>query len=87
MSFVGARTNVYRANEVRAVLAPLPKLAETYGCVILAVRHITKSKGGGRAIYAGQGSIDFTATERSVLLAGSSAQDTWRTRIAVDVPP
>lgn len=74
MSFVGARTDVYRANEVRAVLAPLAKLAETYGCVILAVRHITKSK-GGRAIYAGQGSIDFTATARSVLLAGSSAQD------------
>jgi hypothetical protein len=74
MSFVGARTDVYRPNEVRAVLAPLAKLAETYGCVILAVRHITKSK-GGRAIYAGQGSIDFTATARSVLLAGSSAQD------------
>jgi putative DNA primase/helicase len=46
---VGARTDVCRANEVRAVLAPLARLAETYGCVILAVRHITKSK-GGRAI-------------------------------------
>jgi putative DNA primase/helicase len=74
MSFVGARTDVYRANEVRAVLAPLAKLADTFRCVVVAVRHITKSK-GGRAIYAGQGSIDFTATARSVLLAGSSAQD------------
>src|SRR5579864_7045566 len=74
MSFVGARTDVYRANEVRAVLAPLAKLADRFRCVVVAVRHITKSK-GGRAIYAGQGSIDFTATARSVLLAGSSAQD------------
>ena len=74
MSFVGARTDVYRPNEVRAVLAPLAKLAEAYGCAILALRHITKSK-GGRAIYAGQGSIDFTAAARSVLLAGSSPQD------------
>ena len=74
MSFVGARVDVYRANEVRAVLAPLAKLGERYGCAILALRHITKSR-SGRAIYAGQGSIDFTATARSVLLAGSSAQD------------
>jgi putative DNA primase/helicase len=74
MSFVGARVDVYRANEVRAVLAPLAKLGERYGCAILALRHITKSR-GGRAIYAGMGSIDFTATARSVLLAGSSAHD------------
>jgi hypothetical protein len=51
-----------------------PKLPDTFRCVVVAVRHITKSK-GGRAIYAGQGSIDYTATARSVLLAGSSAQD------------
>ena len=74
MSFVGARTDVYRPNEVRAVLAPLAKLAEAHGCAILALRHIIKSK-GGKAIYAGQGSIDFTATARSVLLAGSSPHD------------
>jgi hypothetical protein len=74
MSFVGARTDVYRANEVRAVLAPLAKIAEKHECAILALRHITKSK-GSRAIYAGQGSIDFTATARSVLLVGSSAHD------------
>ncbi len=74
MSFVGARTDVYRPNEVRAVLASLAKLADMFRCVIVAVRHITKSK-GGRAIYAGQGSIDLTATARSVLLAGSSAQN------------
>jgi RecA-family ATPase len=49
MSFAGARTDVYRPNEVRALLAPLAKLAETHGCAILALWHIIKSK-GGRAI-------------------------------------
>ncbi len=68
MAYVRSQTDVYRANEVRAVLASLAKLASQHGCAILAVRHINKAK-GNRAIYAGQGSIDFTAAARSVLLA------------------
>jgi putative DNA primase/helicase len=74
MAFVGAGTDIYRANEVRSVLRPLAKMAQAHGCSILAVRHVNKLK-GGRAIYAGQGSIDFTAAARSVLLAGSAAGD------------
>jgi putative DNA primase/helicase len=74
VAYVGARVDIYRANEVRAVLRPLAKMAEDHDCAILAVRHVNKLK-GGRAIYAGQGSIDFTAAARSVLLAGSAAGD------------
>ncbi|HVT16581.1 MAG TPA: AAA family ATPase [Thermoanaerobaculia bacterium] len=74
VAYLSGRTDIYRANEVRSVLAPLAKIAERYGCAILAVRHVNKAK-GGRAIYAGQGSIDFTAAARSVLLAGSAAGD------------
>jgi putative DNA primase/helicase len=74
VAFLGARTDIYRANEVRSVLAPLAKIAAAEECAILAVRHVNKSK-GGRAIYAGQGSIDFSAAARSVLLAGSAAGD------------
>jgi len=74
MAYVRSQADVYRANEVRAVLAPLAKLASQHGCAILAVRHINKAK-GNRAIYAGQGSIDFTAAARSVLLAGSAPGD------------
>ena len=54
------------------MLRPLAKLAEVYGCAILAIRHVNKLK-AGRAIYAGQGSIDFTAAARSVLRAGSGS--------------
>ncbi|HVT17865.1 MAG TPA: AAA family ATPase [Thermoanaerobaculia bacterium] len=74
VAFLGARTDIYRANEVRAVLAPLGRLAERFDCAIVAVRHLNKVK-GGRCIYAGQGSIDFAAAARSVLLAGCAADE------------
>lgn len=71
-AYVGLRTDTHRANQVRSILAPLAQVAERQGCAILVVRHLAKGK-RGRAIYKGQGSIDFTAAARSVLLAGSSA--------------
>ncbi len=74
VAYLGARTDVYRANEVRSILAPLARLADRYGCAVLAVRHLNKSR-GNRSIYAGQGSIDFTAAARSVLLAGCGGDD------------
>jgi hypothetical protein len=73
VAYLGAKTDAYRANEVRAVLAPLARLAERHGCAMLAVRHLRKAR-GSRSIYAGQGSIDFTAAPRSVLLAGWGAE-------------
>jgi putative DNA primase/helicase len=74
VAYLGAKTDAYRANEVRAILAPLARLADRHGCAMLAVRHLNKSR-GTRSIYAGQGSIDFTAAARSVLLAGCGADD------------
>jgi len=74
VAYLGAKTDAYRANEVRAILAPLARLADRHGCAVLAVRHLNKTR-GSRSIYAGQGSIDFTAAARSVLLAGCGADD------------
>jgi putative DNA primase/helicase len=74
VAYLGAKIDTYRANEVRAILAPLGHLAARHGCAILAIRHINKSR-GARSLYAGQGSIDFAAAARSVLLAGSSGDD------------
>src|SRR5262249_12584392 len=73
VAFLGRATDIYRANEVRSVVAPLVKMVEEHRCALLAVRHLNKAK-LGRTLYAGQGSIDFTAAARSVLLAGSSAE-------------
>ena len=67
-AYIGSRVDVNRTNEVRPILANLGQLAERYRCAIICVRHITKKTGRGKALYRGQGSIDFTAAARSVLL-------------------
>jgi hypothetical protein len=76
-AFLGAKTDIYRPNEVRAVLAPLLRLAQRCACALLVLRHITKAR-ASRSIYAGQGSIDFIAAARSVLLAGSGPDNPTR---------
>lgn len=74
-AFTGNKVDIHRANECRAVSAPLAAIAERHGCAILAVRHLGKSRGGGHALNAGLGSIDFTAAARSVLLVGRDPDD------------
>jgi len=69
VAYIGARVDIHRANETRAVMAKLADIAEQYGCVILAIRHLTKGA-AQKAIYRGIGSIDLAASCRSVLMAG-----------------
>jgi hypothetical protein len=75
--FLGAQVDMHRANEVRPVLAGLAKLAERHGCAVLCIRHLSKAN-AERPIYRGLGSIDFTATARSVLLVGRDPNDSNR---------
>ncbi|HEX8492999.1 MAG TPA: AAA family ATPase [Pyrinomonadaceae bacterium] len=74
-AFTGGKVDIHRANECRAISAPLATIAERHGCAMLAVRHLGKSRGGGHALNAGIGSIDFTAAARSVLLVGRDPDD------------
>jgi DNA repair protein RadA/Sms len=74
-AFTGGKVDIHRANECRAISAPLAAIAERHGCAMLAVRHLGKSRGGGHALNAGIGSIDFTAAARSVLLVGRDPDD------------
>lgn len=62
-------TDIHRANAVRWSTSRLAKIAEKWHLAIIAVRHLTKG-GSQKAIYRGLGSIDFTASARSILLAG-----------------
>jgi putative DNA primase/helicase len=66
---LGAKVDVYRPNEVRAVLAPLMRIAHVYSCAVVIVRHLNKAS-ASQAIYRGQGSQDFYSAARSVLLIG-----------------
>jgi hypothetical protein len=74
VAYIGAEVDLHRANETRAVMARLARIAERHGCAILSLRHLTKGT-GGKAIYRGYGSIDITAAARSVLLVGADPDD------------
>lgn len=80
-AYTGGKADIYRANECRAISAPLGTIAERQGCAIVAVRHLSKSRGGGHALNAGIGSIDFAAAARSVLLVGQDPDDPSRRAI------
>jgi hypothetical protein len=69
VAYLGGDTNMNSANEVRAILAPLAKIAEKNDVAILVLRHLRKDE-SSKGIYRGLGSIDFTAAARSVLLVG-----------------
>ncbi|TWT95365.1 hypothetical protein Pla108_35130 [Botrimarina colliarenosi] len=64
-SFLGGRTDAHRDNEVRAVLAPIARLAELYGVAVLIVAHRRKSAGTFADDMA-LGSRAFTGIARSV---------------------
>ena len=73
-SYLGANVDLHRSNETRPVLDGLSKLAESRGCAILLLRHLSKQS-GGKAIQRGLGSIDLTGAVRSEMLAGSLPDD------------
>ena len=74
-AYTGGKVDIHRANECRAISAPLAAIAERCGCALVAVRHLGKSRGGGHALNAGIGSIDFAAAARSVLLVGQDPDE------------
>jgi len=80
-AFLGADVDMHRANEVRPLMAALARLAEVHKCSVLIIRHINKSL-GGKALYRGMGSIDFTAAARSVLVVAESLEDPSKKIIA-----
>lgn len=67
--YLGDKTDMNRANEIRTVMKNLAAVAERTGCAIVLVGHLNKASGMSSA-YRGLGSIDFRAAARSVLLVG-----------------
>jgi hypothetical protein len=67
-AFVGGKVDIYKDNEVRAILTPLSGMAERHHCAIVALRHLTKQQ--QKAIYAGGGSMAIIGAARSALLFG-----------------
>lgn len=66
VAYMGGKVDMHRANEVRGLMTALAEAGKRTGSAIVAVRHLRKAA-GGKAIYSGIGSIDFTAAVRSVM--------------------
>lgn len=61
------KRNTDRASEVRDMLTPLALLAEKHRAAIVLIRHLNKAT-QSKALYRGQGSIDFAAACRSAFV-------------------
>ena len=73
-AYIGNRTDINRANEIRPIMRTLSEIADRTGCAILLIGHLNKSSSASSA-YRGLGSIDFRAAVRSVLLIGRVKSD------------
>ena len=68
-AYVGEKTDMNKANEIRPIFRRLAEVAERTGCAVVLIGHLNKAA-GGQSAYRGLGSIDFRAAARSVLLIG-----------------
>ena len=80
-AYLGAKVDMWRANETRSVLAPLALLAREKRFCPVCIRHL--KKGAGKAIQMGLGSIDLTGIARSVLLVGENPDNDNRVLVQV----
>lgn len=82
LAFLGIKTDSHRDQDVRRVLYPLAKMAETARCAVLCLRHLNKAA-GANPLYRGGGSIGFIGAARIGLLVAPDPQDDKRRVLAV----
>lgn len=73
-AYIGSKTDMNRANEIRPIFKKLTKIAEKTDCAVILIGHMNKTK-GTKTSYRGLGSIDFRASARSVLVVGRSREN------------
>jgi hypothetical protein len=76
-----AGVDIHRTNEVRAVLAPLAKLAERRHVAVVAIMHLNKMASTSVSSRV-NGSVDFVGAARSVLVVGRDPADARRAIVA-----
>lgn len=73
-TYIG-KADTHKSSEVQQAFAHFRTIAKEFNCAVLVLRHLTKSKGGDKAIYRGQGSIAFTGLARVVMTVGQLPDD------------
>ncbi|MDO8629885.1 MAG: AAA family ATPase, partial [Phycisphaerales bacterium] len=71
------RADGHKNTDVRALLAPLAKLAADHRVAVVAVTHLNKG-GGANALYRAMGSLAFVAAARAVWLVTKDADNPSR---------
>lgn len=70
-AFTASGVDIYRDNEVRAIMTPLAKLAAKHNCAVLIVMHLRKPMGSDKrtrvSIHDVRNSGDYVGAARSVL--------------------
>jgi len=74
MAYMPGKVDSHKDQDVRTVLGELARIADRYGCCIVALRHMNKSA-GTRALYRGAGSIGIVGAARVAMLAGHDPTD------------
>jgi RecA-family ATPase len=73
--------NTDRASDVRGMLEPLKLVAEKHRAALVLIRHLNKST-QSKALYRGQGSVDFAAICRSAFVFAQDAENPERRLMA-----
>lgn len=73
-TYIGARVDMNRANELRPLLENLRTIARESSCAVLINEHMNKNQKGDD-LYRGIGSMDITAAARSVLMVKTDQDD------------
>jgi hypothetical protein len=81
-AYLGSGVDMHRANETRPLLEALRRLAETYNCAIVCIRHPAKSSQGGKALHRGLGSVDFIGAARTGLFVEQHPLDPTKAMVA-----
>jgi hypothetical protein len=79
-TYIG-RADTHKASETTQAFAVFKRIAKAYNCSVLVLRHLTK--GGGAAMYRGQGSIAFSGGARVVISCGVDPNDTETRAMAI----
>lgn len=79
-TYIG-RADTHKASETTQAFSIFKKIAQAYQCSVVVLRHLTK--GGGAAMYRGQGSIAFSGSARVVISVGVDPNDTETRAMAI----
>ena len=74
-SFMGRNADMCRITDVRRLLTNLGAIAARNNCAVLIIAHQSKGQGSTNELHKVFGSVDITATARSVLRISKSEND------------